>query len=75
MMKYTENQIMNLPKDDFISMKNKKIKVTLKDKRQYVGILKNLIEASISDPPSLIASIILENKKIEIVQIESIELI
>lgn len=66
---------MNLPKDDFISMKNKKIKVTLKDKRQYVGILKNLIEASISDPPSLIASIILENKKIEIVQIESIELI
>ena len=21
-MKYTENQIMNLPKDDFISMKN-----------------------------------------------------
>ncbi len=74
-MKYTENQIMNLPKDDFISMKNKKIKVTLKDKRQYVGILKNLIEASISDPPSLIASIILENKKIEIVQIESIELI
>ena len=35
MMKYTENQIMNLPKDDFISMKIK-IKVTLKDKRQYV---------------------------------------
>ena len=72
-MEYSGEQIMNLSDKEFISMKNRRAKITLKDGRIYDGIVKNLIEATCGTPPNLVTSIIVQ-KTIEIPQIKKIEL-
>ena len=74
-MKYSNEQIMNLSTEELIFMKGKVIEVELKNGTQVKGVVENLIEASISHPSNLIGAIIINGKKIEISQINNIELI
>jgi len=74
-MKYSNEQIMNLSTEELNLLKGKTVEVNLKNGKKYKGIVENLIESCPSHPPHLIGAIIIDKKKIELFQINILEVI
>ena len=66
---------MRLTTDELIEMKGKVVKVLVEIKKEYFGIIENLVEASAPNPSNLIASIIIDGKIIDLPKISNLELI